>query len=278
VEYVEKLHTDDNGVRIDAINMSLMTDAQFSGLCDDDDRLVSFNNACRAAREAGIAIFAASGNLPPITQLSAPACFSSVYSVGSVDVEPPDAISFFTSRNELLDLLAPGQLITSTGLGGGTLTFSGTSQASPHVAALACLLRQIDRELGPSDMLALMKKSGVPIADSVTGLTFPRIDALAAVEAVRARQFFVRADCNGDGRVDIADAVFLLLGLFGGRGESLSCRGACDGDDNGELNISDAVFILGALFLGEPMPPPPFPDCGVDPTPDALGCERSPCM
>jgi hypothetical protein len=47
---------------------------------------------------------------------------------------------------------------------------------------------------------------------------------------------------------------------------------SADADDDGALGVTDAIRILGFLFRrGEP-PPGPFPGCGVDPTPDALGC------
>ena len=40
-----------------------------------------------------------------------------------------------------------------------------------------------------------------------------------------------------------------------------------------------AYSVLSALFvIGSPPPPAPNPDCGVDPTLDALGCDMfSPC-
>jgi hypothetical protein len=36
--------------------------------------------------------------------------------------------------------------------------------------------------------------------------------------------------------------------------------------------ITDAIYILNFLFLGGPAPLPPFPECGIDPTVDGLGC------
>jgi hypothetical protein len=39
------------------------------------------------------------------------------------------------------------------------------------------------------------------------------------------------------------------------------------------LDISDAIRLLDFLFLGAQAPPDPGPTtCGVDPTPDAIGC------
>lgn len=85
-----------------------------------------------------------------------------------------------------------------------------------------------------------------------------------------------RGDCNNDAGFNIADTVFLLANLFSG-GEDPACDDACDGNDDGSLNIADAVFLLAALFSGGSNPPPPFPDCGIDPTDDALDCLASAC-
>ena len=83
---------------------------------------------------------------------------------------------------------------------------------------------------------------------------------------------FVRGDCNNDSANDIGDAIFLLGFLFS-EGEPSDCLKACDANDDGANDIADAIAILGSLFgePGEPLPLP-FPDCGVDPSGDALDC------
>jgi len=93
------------------------------------------------------------------------------------------------------------------------------------------------------------------------------------------RPYFVRAEANGDGRLDIADGVFILSWLFVD-GREPSCLDAADVDDNGRIDISDAVRIFRLLFVGqEPPPPPPGLSCGPDETDDALGCRSFvPCF
>ncbi len=98
-------------------------------------------------------------------------------------------------------------------------------------------------------------------------------DHAADLTAVPSEEPFARGDCNADGDANIADAVFTLMALFGGGG-LLPCAKACDVDDSGDLLLTDAVVLLQHLFGGEAPPPPPGPDCGVDPTADALGCEH----
>jgi subtilisin family serine protease len=182
LDYAVSLHEDIDDLDLDAINMSLASNALFADECDTAQ--VAILGAARAARELGIAVFAASGNNFSTTSIAIPACMSPVFAIGSVRDSLPDQISAFTNRNALLDLLAPGDAIESTGRFGERVTISGTSQATPHVTALACLLREVDRTLGPQELLEIMQRTGVPIRDDATSLVFSRIDALAAVSAV----------------------------------------------------------------------------------------------
>ncbi|MCA8959325.1 MAG: hypothetical protein KDC38_02380 [Planctomycetes bacterium] len=90
-------------------------------------------------------------------------------------------------------------------------------------------------------------------------------------------QKFVRGDCNADAAFNIADAVTVLAFLFpSGPPITLLCDDACDANDSGTLDIADAITILNALFAGGPSPPAPHPNCGVDPTFDALTCGSFP--
>jgi hypothetical protein len=82
---------------------------------------------------------------------------------------------------------------------------------------------------------------------------------------------FSRGDANADGGTDIGDAVATLDYLF--TGGTIPCDNAADSNDDGTLNIADAIALLSYLFSGASAPPAPFPDCGIDPTVDALECE-----
>ena len=87
---------------------------------------------------------------------------------------------------------------------------------------------------------------------------------------------FVRSDCNTDGQVNIADAIFGLSFLFS-MGDDPECGDACDVNDDGQINIGDPIYQLTAQFsMGTP-PPAPFPGCGPDPSADDLGCVRFTC-
>lgn len=102
-----------------------------------------------------------------------------------------------------------------------------------------------------------------------TGVCFSP-DTVPGVLQVVEGSLFVRGDGNGDDALDIADAVFVLGYLFSM--EPSNCLDALDGNDDGMVNIADAVYLLDTLFTMGPNPPAPFPDPGLDPTPDALDC------
>ncbi len=82
---------------------------------------------------------------------------------------------------------------------------------------------------------------------------------------------FRRGDSNADSRIDLSDAIHMLMGLFMG-GEQPSCQDASDFNDDGALDISDPLATLGYLFTNGSAPAAPGEQCGSDLTPDALGC------
>ncbi len=82
-------------------------------------------------------------------------------------------------------------------------------------------------------------------------------------------ELFRRGDTDGNGSVELTDAILVLDYLFQGSGAP-GCLETADSDDNGKVDISDAIRLLGWLFLGgEPLPAPGAQECGRDPTPDA---------
>ncbi len=178
------------------VNLSLGTDARFSGACDD----ANAGNAAMARAvndlvSGGSLVFASSGNRGSSTQMESPACLSNVISVGAVwdaslgaqtqfgctDVTRLDLITCFTNVSDELDLLAPGAAITSSGVGGGLSTFRGTSQAAPHVAGCAALLRQARPDLNPSWTVRALASTGQPIQIPRASSTVPRIDCVVAL-------------------------------------------------------------------------------------------------
>ena len=82
-----------------------------------------------------------------------------------------------------------------------------------------------------------------------------------------------RGAANSDNNQDLSDGVKILLVLFQGTG-TFDCEDAADANDSGLVDLSDGLFIFNHLFQGGPaMPAPTYPNCGVDPTEDGLGCD-----
>ena len=91
---------------------------------------------------------------------------------------------------------------------------------------------------------------------------------------------FLRGDGNGDGSINVADAIAILLGLFGQGSFPILCMDATDVNDDGTGDLADAVYLLSALFNSSASAiPEPSASCGVDPTDtDSLDCAAGPCV
>lgn len=187
-----------NHPEVKVINFSLGFDTLFSGPCDNSASFTTaFAQAIGALKSRGSMVFASSLNTASATQIGLPACVSSAVAVGATYDANVGSISFgcndpttardqitcFSNSNDQVDVLAPGAAITSTGLGGGVATYIGTSQAAPHAAAAAALLLQAKPGLTPDQILNALKATGAVITDPRNGLSFPRIDVLAALDA-----------------------------------------------------------------------------------------------
>ncbi len=192
--------TNKDNYSIEVITMSLGTGI-FSTAASCNENNLTLANAADTAYEQGIMMIAASGNSGSTAGISLPACLPNVTAVGSTT--KADAVSAFTNRNALLDVLAPGSLINSTAQrdcpSGGVgqvcdnsryMLLSGTSMATPHVAGLIALAEQFsqqfqNRTLRIDELRVLLRNTGKKITDAGTGLTFPRIDALELIQTIQ---------------------------------------------------------------------------------------------
>jgi subtilisin family serine protease len=186
-------------LNVRVINMSLGA-GQYADVCDTQDANTMLEAAAiGAARQAGIVAFAASGNDAQANAMLAPACVSGVVSVGATydaNLGPKswpgcsdtnartDQVACFSDSSPALDLLAPGAVIVSTALGGGQISESGTSMATPHASATAALMLQAYPGLTPSEIETVLKSTGVRVTDLRNGRITPRIDAFAAATQV----------------------------------------------------------------------------------------------
>jgi hypothetical protein len=82
---------------------------------------------------------------------------------------------------------------------------------------------------------------------------------------------FIRGDANDDGKVNIADAVWIVYSvvpdLDPNHQYGFKCPDAGDANDDGQENLADAIYIIDWQFRGSQQPPKaPFPTCGQDTT------------
>ncbi len=118
-------------------------------------------------------------------------------------------------------------------------------------------------EYAPNNVLPDEFETGVNSPTNFAGDT-------GTIEVIPPGPTFVRGDCNDDSAVNISDAGFLLLALFG-KGIPPTCDDTCDSNDDGFFDISDAVNLLLTLF-SHTVPLPGPHSCGEDPTTDGLDC------
>ncbi|WP_166243753.1 S8 family peptidase [Paenibacillus turpanensis] len=134
----------DNGAKV--INMSLGNYANARFLHD----------AIRYAFDKDVVLIAASGN-DNTQQPGYPAAYPEVFAVAATDSRNRKAS--FSNYGDYIDVAAPGVGIASTYVGNQYAALSGTSMASPHVAALAALIRSVNPELKNTEVYEIMRQT-----------------------------------------------------------------------------------------------------------------------
>ena len=185
---------------VKVVNLSLGSANLFSGTCDSAASFTTaLAQAINALKARGTITFASTLNNGSATQIGVPACIANAVAVGAVYDADGGTVSFgctdatsrrdevacFSNSSSKVELLAPGAPITSCGVGGGTSTFLGTSQASPHAAAAAALLLSANPALSPDAIKNALHNTGRSITDAKNGIAIPRIDVKAALDSVR---------------------------------------------------------------------------------------------
>ena len=138
-----------NGMQV--ANMSL-------GAPTDSDAM---HRAVRYAKGSGMVIVAAAGNSGGAVGF--PGQYPEVITVSASDSD--DHIASFSSRGPQVKFIAPGVDIVSDKLGGGYISYNGTSMATPHVTGLAALaVSQGWTGLsGPDGVYNQLKKAAKPL-------------------------------------------------------------------------------------------------------------------
>ncbi len=228
---------------------------------------------------------------------------------------PEDGIQGFSLSIEIVGDLNLTSATTDGTLAGpiedGGLLSSGFSKASVFdpghggrrgaVAAVVFCFGDCDSVLNPigtSSMLALTVEGerggageiffmdglgrGQPVENIITvrGVSVPACNFDTARLSLSVRPgpaTFVRGDANDDGKVNIADPIWILSDLFR-MGPATSCLASADANNSLTVDLADVVFLINYSFRHGDAPADPFPGCGTigDPEREAVSCDSAP--
>ena len=193
------------GARV--INMSLGTAARY-GLTNDP----VFDDALDYAYENDVTVVCASGNDGSRKNISYPAIYPTTIAVGAVDTQ--SKVTRYSNKGNNLDIVAPGgdngKDLNGDGFADGVLQetylngawgywfYSGTSMASPHVAAIAAMLYAYDTSHTPDSILQALVSTALDLNEA----GFDKASGYGLVQAYDALVYdgsSVCTDNDGDG-------------------------------------------------------------------------------
>lgn len=253
MEWVDSLGTD--------VITSSLSYSDWYVQADYDGNTCVTTVAADIAAERGIVVCNSAGNAgPSASTLGAPADADSILTVGAVQFD--GNIASFSSRGPTADgrtkpeVCARGVSVhraTSSSNSSFSAFGNGTSYSCPLVAGAAAVVISAQPEWTAMQVreALMMTADNAETPDNTYG--WGVIDAWAAIHYFDEPECPVPGDADGNGIVNISDAVTVIAYIFGGGAapEPLVCA---DADGNGEVNISDAVYLISYIFAGGPAP------------------------
>jgi subtilisin family serine protease len=157
----------------------------------------ALHDAVLAAQAGGLLVVAASGNYGSVVYW--PAAYPETLAVAATDSN--DRRAAFSNAGPQVDVAAPGVDILSTYLDNDYHTQSGTSMATPQVAALAGLIWNLRPDLTDDGVIDLIRRTAVDVnADSAPGfdneIGYGRVDYEAALQEAASRLIMAPHDAN----------------------------------------------------------------------------------
>lgn len=180
------------------VNLSLSTDAQFEGYCDDERSWTrSLASVINGLAAGGTLVVSSSGNRGSSSEMGAPACIQGSLAVGAVwkaalgsrtafectdDITGPEVVTCFSNLSEATDIVAPGGSLLSADNSSPTAASiaSGTSMAASLVTGCGAQLSQAFPDMGVQEIRQALVASPVRLSRSPMVQDYPRLDCLDA--------------------------------------------------------------------------------------------------
>lgn len=168
------------GEKVDVISMSLSGTKSIFG-----SYLNRFENEINKCVEEGVLVVCSMGNTGE-EEKRYPAYFDEVVAVGAVDVNQKQAE--FTTIGNHIDVCQIGVDIIGANYGGGYVSLSGTSMATPLVSGIACLLAgrhkiKFGERMSEQKLYEQIKMNtkdlGIEGADKIYGVGFASVQPLS---------------------------------------------------------------------------------------------------
>ncbi|MNI01704.1 Thermitase [compost metagenome] len=140
----------DNGAKVINLSLGNYADSQF------------LHDAIKYAYDRDVVVVSAAGN-DNTERPGYPAAYPEVLAVAATSANGEKAS--FSNYGDYIDVAAPGESIASTYPDNQYAALSGTSMASPHVAALAGLVRSLNPALTNKEVMALMTSNAVDLGE-----------------------------------------------------------------------------------------------------------------
>jgi subtilisin family serine protease len=188
IDYVNA-HADE----IEVANMSLGGAGTDDGACGATSGDAMHAAICSTV-DSGVTFVVAAGNETADAATSTPAAYDEVVTVSALAdfdgqagggaaptcrADEDDTFASFSNYGADVDVIAPGVCITSTWMGGGYDTISGTSMASPHVAGGAALYAATNPGATPAQVQSALESAGSSDwdnSDDLDGTKEPLLD------------------------------------------------------------------------------------------------------
>jgi len=252
---------------LSGLNYALLSDADIISMSYGNTQFwTPENNAIQAAWQAGIVLLGSAGNSGSSVS-HYPSAYQNVVGVGASNQN--DGAASFTNFNGAgqgmynVDVMAPGVSILSTQLGGGYVSWDGTSMATPIAAGLCAVIKHA---LGPSatnqQVVTVLANSCDDIYPQNPGYVYPqlgygRINAFEALLDIlpylQVTSTIIDDNGNNDGRADPGETVNLTLSLTNDpRAQAANNVTGVLSTDDEAVNITSTSQFFGGVIPGFP--------------------------